>query len=256
MNKIILSLTLLTSILFVSACGRETDFETIDTVPGKTGLSGNPGSDGQSGTNGTNGHNSLITLLNSAPSCLNGGIVVVVGLDLNDDGLLSASEAQQSQAVCNGNNGSNGTNGVDGHNALVKLVASVNGGGASCTTGGVSVLSGTDLNNNGQLDLSEVSFSKDVCNGNNGLNGTNGTNGNNAPPTPFTPIALLDPCGDTPGIFDEIFIKLQNGTIIASFSDKANGENTRFSVLVAGNFVTTDGSNCHFSVDASGNLSW
>lgn len=93
-----------------------------------------------------------------------------------------------------------------------------------------------------------------ISNGLNGLNGTNGhngTDGQNAPPTVYTVVGLVDPCGDAPGIYDEVFLRLQNGTLIASFSDNSNGQNTRFSVIGQGSYVTTDGSNCYFSVDSN-----
>lgn len=61
-------------------------------------------------------------------------------------------------------------------------------------------------------------------------------------------VAILDPCGDKPGVFDEVFVQLADGRILSSFSDNAAGNNTRFSVLTPGNFITTDNSSCKFSV--------
>jgi hypothetical protein len=72
--------------------------------------------------------------------------------------------------------------------------------------------------------------------------------------TPFTIVGLINPCGDAPYIYDEIFLKLANGTIIASFSDDIYGTNTRFSVLAPGTFMTTDGDRCIFSVNAAGQI--
>lgn len=137
--------------------------------------------------------------------------------------------------------GQNGNDGVNGHNALAAILTTATG----CSNGGSTLLVGTDLNDNLTLDVTEVTASTEVC---------NGSNGTNAPPTPYTPTGLVDPCGDTAGKYDEVFIRLQNGTLVASFSDNANGQNTRFSVLVAGNYATTDGTGCYFSVDSSGNL--
>lgn len=67
---------------------------------------------------------------------------------------------------------------------------------------------------------------------------------------------IIDPCGDSPGIYDEVLLKLYNGQILALFVDNVNGLNARLSLIPAGNFVTTDGSNCHFSVDGVGNVTW
>lgn len=62
-------------------------------------------------------------------------------------------------------------------------------------------------------------------------------------------VGIEDPCGDTPGIIDEVLLRLSGGRILASFSDTASGMNTRFSIIPNGNYVVTDGSGCHFSVN-------
>lgn len=67
-------------------------------------------------------------------------------------------------------------------------------------------------------------------------------------------VSIIDPCGDAVNVHDEVLLKLSDGKILASFSDTTAGKNTRFSVLTQGSYVTTDGSNCSFSVDASGNV--
>jgi septation ring formation regulator EzrA len=67
---------------------------------------------------------------------------------------------------------------------------------------------------------------------------------------------VVDPCGDTPNKYDEVIFKMSNGTYVASFSDNVSGLNTRFSVLPVGNYQTTDGTNCRFSVNANGTLTW
>lgn len=66
-------------------------------------------------------------------------------------------------------------------------------------------------------------------------------------------VSLKDPCG-AQGSYNEIFLQLSDGTYIASFSDNASGTNTRFTVLTDGNFVTTDGTHCHFSVSGNGTI--
>lgn len=136
--------------------------------------------------------------------------------------------------------GPTGAPGANGFNSLIALVSNP----PSCANGGVTVLSGLDINRDNSLSANEVVVSSDVC------------NGLNAAPTAFTPTGLVNPCGDAPGIYDEVFIKLQNGTLIASFSDNASGQNTRFSVLVAGTYRTTDGDNCVFTTDSSGNITY
>jgi hypothetical protein len=105
---------------------------------------------------------------------------------------------------------------------------------------------GLDVNDNLTLDVDDTNLqSATVC------NGSNGTNGLNTPPTPFTPVAIINPCGDAPNIYDEVFLKLNNGILLSSFSDKVNGENTRFSLLTSGTYMTTDGDHCTFTLNAS-----
>lgn len=68
-------------------------------------------------------------------------------------------------------------------------------------------------------------------------------------------VGIIDPCGDSPGRVDEVLLQLSGGRVLASFSDNAAGQNTRFSIIPSGNFMTTDGSNCVFSVN-DGVVSW
>lgn len=116
---------------------------------------------------------------------------------------------------------------------------------SSCPNGGSVILMAQDTNRNNLFDLTDGSImSTTIC------------NGTNAPPTAFTPVGLLDPCGDAPGRYDEIFLKLSNGTILASFSDNVSGLNTRFSVLSPGTYQTTDGDNCIFTINALGQFTY
>lgn len=69
-------------------------------------------------------------------------------------------------------------------------------------------------------------------------------------------VAFIDPCGNHPTKIDEVLLSLSDGSTLVSFSDSSNGLNTRFSVLGAGNYVTSDGTNCHFSVLTNGSVTW
>lgn len=164
--------------------------------------------------------------------------------------------------------GSTGNSGTNGHSAAFSQ-SSVDT--SVCTNGGYAISAGVDLNDNHLLELTETTQVAIICNGLNGqngsngstgatgqagTNGTNGTNGQDAPPTAFTPVGLVDPCGDAPGRYDEVFLKLANGMLLASFSDNANGMNTRFSVLTPGSYGTTDGDNCVFTVNSSGVITY
>lgn len=88
--------------------------------------------------------------------------------------------------------------------------------------------------------------------GRDGINGTNGTNGVDG----LDAVAdIIDPCGKQ-GAHDEVILVLSDGQLLASFSDAASGLNTRFSLIGPGNYVTTDGTNCHFSVDSDLNVTF
>lgn len=65
-------------------------------------------------------------------------------------------------------------------------------------------------------------------------------------------VQLIDPCGDSIGQFDEILLKLSDGTIIAYFE---HGSKRFLTVVSDGNYRTTDASNCAFSV-SNGEVSW
>lgn len=77
---------------------------------GTDGRNGTDGANGVNGTNGTNGHNSLVSIVSSAPTCTNGGVTILAGLDSDNDGLLEGSEVTSSAQVCNGTNGKDGVN--------------------------------------------------------------------------------------------------------------------------------------------------
>jgi hypothetical protein len=72
----------------------------------------------------------------------------------------------------------------------------------------------------------------------------------------YAVVAIEDPCGDAPGIYDEVLLKLASGQVLASFSDNSSGKNTRFALLPPGSYVTTDGSSCHFTLNVDGSLSY
>ena len=205
---------------------------------GAQGIQGIQGVAGINGTNGADGKNTLAKTTTEAAgaNCTTGGVKIEYGLDANNNGILDLTEinASLTKYVCNGAvgatglqgatgpqgpigltgptgatgpqgvagpqgiNGINGTNGTNGQNTLVKTTTEA--AGVNCTTGGIKIEYGLDVNNNGTLDLSEIntSLTKYVCNGAtgatgaqgaqgiqgvagaNGTNGTNGTNGLNA----------------------------------------------------------------------------
>lgn len=96
-----------------------------------------------------------------------------------------------------------------------------------------------------------------VSSGINGSDGTNGANGQDATPSITDIVAILNPCGDAPGVYDEVFLKLRNGVVVASFSDSASGSNTRFAIVPTNTtHTTTDGDNCQFQIDNNGDFTY
>ncbi len=97
-------------------------------------------------------------------------------MDLNDNGQLENSEITSTQYACNGdsgNGGSNGTGGGNGSNGQTSLVkTSIEPTGTNCATGGTKIDTGMDLNDNGQLENSEITSTQYTCNG--GVGGSSG----------------------------------------------------------------------------------
>ena len=77
----------------------------------------------------------------------------------------------------NGTNGSNGTGGLNGHTSLILVIEEP--AGLNCSTGGLAIHSGIDLNDDGVLQLSEYADTDFMCNPENGQQGDSGSNGSN-----------------------------------------------------------------------------
>lgn len=107
---------------------------------------------------------------------------------------------------------------------------------------------------------------RDGRDGKNGVDGRAGVDGQpgergetGLPGIPGQPgldadLEIIDPCGDAPGIHDEVLVRLPDGSLLVSMSDQVSGKNTRFVVLGPGDYQTTDGSSCVFSVDQELNV--
>lgn len=87
-----------------------------------------------------------------------------------------------------------------------------------------------------------------------GPKGDKGDQGEAAEVSPYSIVSVLDPCGDAPGVVDEVLLKLSNGQVLVSFSASFNGHNTRLALLPPGTYSTTDGSNCIFTLHSNGTV--
>lgn len=119
------------------------------------------GEDGENGNDGVNGANSLIISTIEAPgnNCQNGGLLIQIGLDVNENGTLEPEEVNSTSFVCNG---------IDQYQNLIRITnepPSIN-----CVNGGQTIRTGLDLNNNGILEDNEVNNTVYVCNGLDGIN--------------------------------------------------------------------------------------
>lgn len=90
--------------------------------------------------------------------------------------------------------------------------------------------------------------------GERGEAGADGANGLDASLPPYAVVSIEDPCGDAPGIIDEVLLKLANGQFLVSFSENVSGKNTRFAILPPATYVTTDGSGCTFTITSDGQV--
>lgn len=214
-NKLMILIA--TSIL--TSCGR--DGTRVELIPGPKGDQGQAGSNGSDGADG----------------------------------------AQGEQGVP----GNDGANGADGLNSLVKIYRTNSIDPLICASGsGIAVESGLDVDGSNVLDALEVQSLNFVCDGEVGAvgatgaigaQGPQGEQGEMGPTSPNSIATVIDPCGDHPTKHDEVILQLENGLLLASFSDNANGLNTRFSLLGNGTYGTTDGTSCTFTV-SSGVVSW
>lgn len=164
--------------------------------------------------------------------------LLVLGLSLiscGDEHVTSQNVPVPGPAGPKGDSGADGRDGVDGLNGESCSVSTVTPG-IEAPYGGALIICGT---------TSTLL-----------LNGEPGPQGEAGPVSPYSLTEIIDPCNDAPGIYDEVLLRTQSGKLLASFSDNVNGYNTRLSEITQGNYMTTDGSNCHFSVDSLGNVSW
>ncbi len=139
-----------------------------------------------------------------------------------------------------GDKGDKGDQGIPGLNGVSCNVSPIVGGAiVACTDGTAAYIADGAKGDKGDT-------------GDAGQDGQNGQDGAPAPVNPYAITSVIDPCGDQAG-FDEVLLKLANGTILAHYSDGAK----QFLVTIGtGNYVTTDGNACYFSVHNDGSVTW
>lgn len=119
--------------------------------------------------NGTAGASGLVNQTPEAAgtNCEYGGTRLDSGVDLDKNGTLDAPEVTQTSYACNGAPGATGPAGTSGLNSLVATVPEP--AGTNCSTGGVALEVGLDVDSDGVLDADEVQQTSYVCNGGSGV---------------------------------------------------------------------------------------
>jgi len=218
--------------LLITGCGykewRESDCFNGCSVSGEPqpgpagppGPAGKDGEDGEAGKPGIPGTGCTVTAAvgGAIISCADGTSAIVLDGAPGVDGI----------------NGTNGTNGIDGTNG-------VNGRDGLDGRDGIDGINGTNGTNG-----------VDGINGTNGADGLNGTDGLDAPPTPYTVTEMVDPCGDE-SQFDEILLRLANNQLVAHFS---SGALEFLTIIGPGNYTTTDGTGCTFTIHNDMTVTW
>jgi len=154
----------------------------------------------------------------------------------SDSGNKPSDTIEVGPAGPQGNKGDQGDKGDTGAQGSSCSVRSIPGGSEIyCTDGTSSIVSN---GSNGQ-------------DGQDGADGTDGQDGQDAPQGPLDIAEVIDPCGDAPGVVDEVLLKLGNGSILVLFASNANGNNPRLALLGPGNYITSDTSDCRFTIDSN-----
>lgn len=83
-----------------------------------------------------------------------------------------------------------------------------------------------------------------LLNGVNGIDGADGAPGLDAAPSPHNIVEIIAPCGPMPEA-SEVLLRLGTGQIVAHYS---HGSKQFLTLLSPGNYVTTDGHACNFTV--------
>lgn len=123
------------------------------------------------GLDGEHGESQLISITPATlEECSEGGKKILIGLDQNANNILEASEALQTELICN--------QVINTETRIGSLVStSVESSGANCSAGGVRIDTGFDNNNDQILAASEVQATNYICSGEAGTDGQNGADG-------------------------------------------------------------------------------
>ena len=121
---------------------------------------GSDGDDGQDGQDGLDAYELLVNTQDapqeSCPATV-GGKEVLLGRDINGNGILDDSEIEHSYATCNGGSGADGN---DGQSSVLNITSFSS---PQCNGVYVRLANGHDLNNDSTLSLEETLGSRFIC---------------------------------------------------------------------------------------------
>ena len=142
-------------------------------VTGATGATGAAGVAGVTGATGTTGAAGVAGVTGATGATGAAGVAGVTGATgtAGATGVAGVTGATGATGVA-GVTGATGATGPHGHAGLVYVQNE--GAGGNCASGGQKISSGTDLNDNGVLDVGEVTSTQYVCNGAPGATGAGG----------------------------------------------------------------------------------
>lgn len=146
----------------------------------------------------------------------------------HEQGAIIVCDDDTSQIIIDG---AKGQDGQDGESCSIQRVS--NGAVITCGDDTVAIFDGMD--------------------GVDGRDGVDGEDGQDAAPGAYSITELIDPCGKEAN-FDEILLRTANGQLMALYFDTK--KKAFLTVITPGNYVTTDGTDCYFSVDSELEVTW
>ena len=210
---------------------------------GVQGQIGVPGEDGATGAAGTNGTSCILSEVEDGAkiTCADKTITIRNGIQ----GIQGIQGAQ-------GETGTAGAQGEQGEKGNTGAV------GTSCTvfqtTEGADIICGETKASvaHGEQGPTGPQGSQGIA-GRDGTDGVDGKDG--APGLPGSSITPVIPCPNKSGSFPEVLLCIDN-KLYAVFVETGSTKTVRYSQIPAGNYQTTDGRSCNFTVSNSCTLSY
>ena len=128
--------------------------------------------------------------------CPEGGSDILIGNDIDANGILDEDEVTSLTRICHGEEGLSGPQGAPGQSGETGLMSLLSTeiipfGNATCLYGGLRIATGIDSDQNNTLEDHEEASIDYVCNGQIGNNGISGVSGHSALVEQHQPPALL-----------------------------------------------------------------